>query len=36
MPWQAVAQSDLLAEVFAALERDPRAIIAPPGAPIIP
>jgi aminoglycoside 3-N-acetyltransferase len=35
-PWQAVAQSDLLAEVFAALERDPRAIIAPPGAPIIP
>ena len=35
-PWQAVTQSDLLAEVFAALERDPRAIIAPPGAPIIP
>lgn len=34
--WQAVAQRDLLAEVFAALERDPRAIIAPPGAPIIP
>lgn len=35
-PWQAVAQRDLLAEVFAALERDPRAIIAPPGAPVIP
>ena len=35
-PWQAVAQSDLLAEVFDALERDPRAIIAPPGAPVIP
>lgn len=35
-PWQAVAQSDLLTEVFAALERDPRAIIAPPGAPVIP
>jgi len=35
-PWQAVAQNDLLAEVFAALERDPRAIIAPPGAPVIP
>jgi aminoglycoside 3-N-acetyltransferase len=35
-PWQAVAQSDLLAEVFAALERDPRAIIAPPDAPVIP
>jgi aminoglycoside 3-N-acetyltransferase len=34
--WQAVAQRDLLDEVFAALERDPRAIIAPPGAPIIP
>lgn len=34
--WAAVAQSDLLAEVTAALERDPRAIIAPPGAPIIP
>ena len=34
--WQAVSQSDLLDEVFAALERDPRAIIAPPGAPIIP
>lgn len=34
--WQAVAQKDLLAEVFGALERDPRAIIAPPGAPIIP
>jgi aminoglycoside 3-N-acetyltransferase len=36
MPWQAVSQRDLLAEVVAALERDPRAIIAPPGAPIIP
>jgi aminoglycoside 3-N-acetyltransferase len=36
LPWRAVAQSDLLAEVFAALGRDPRAIIAPPGAPIIP
>ena len=35
-PWQAVAQKDLLAVVFTALERDPRAIIAPPGAPIIP
>jgi aminoglycoside 3-N-acetyltransferase len=35
-PWQAVAQSDLLAEVFGALERNPRAIIARPGAPIIP
>ena len=35
-PWQAVAQKDLLGEVFAALERDPHAIIAPPGAPAIP
>jgi len=35
-PWLAVAQRDLLDEVLAALERDPRAIIAPPGAPIIP
>lgn len=35
-PWLAVSQRDLLHEVFAALERDPRAIIAPPGAPIIP
>ena len=34
--WQAVSQRDLLDEVFAALQRDPRAIIAPPGAPIIP
>jgi aminoglycoside 3-N-acetyltransferase len=34
--WQAVAQRDLLAAVFAELERDPRAIIAPPGAPVIP
>jgi aminoglycoside 3-N-acetyltransferase len=32
-PWLAVAQRDLLDHVFAALERDPRAIIAPPGAP---
>jgi aminoglycoside 3-N-acetyltransferase len=36
LPWQAVAQKDLLDEIFAALERNPRAIIAPPGAPIIP
>jgi aminoglycoside 3-N-acetyltransferase len=35
-PWQAVAQSDLLDEIFAALDRDPRAIIAAPGAPVIP
>jgi aminoglycoside 3-N-acetyltransferase len=35
-PFLAVSQRDLLAEVSAALERDPRAIIAPPGAPIIP
>lgn len=35
-PWMAVAQQDLLDEVSAALRRDPRAIIAPPGAPIIP
>jgi aminoglycoside 3-N-acetyltransferase len=35
-PWLAVAQRDLLDEVIAALERDPRAIIAPPGAPVIP
>jgi aminoglycoside 3-N-acetyltransferase len=35
-PWIAVSQSDLLAEVFGALERDPRAIIAAPDAPIIP
>jgi aminoglycoside 3-N-acetyltransferase len=35
-PFMAVAQRDLLAEVSAALRRDPRAIIAPPGAPIIP
>jgi aminoglycoside 3-N-acetyltransferase len=35
-PWLAIAQRDLLDEVIAALERDPRAIIAPPGAPIIP
>ncbi len=35
-PWAAVSQRDLLAEIFQALERDPRAIIAPPGAPVIP
>jgi len=35
-PWIAVSQRDLLADVTAALERNPRAIIAPPGAPIIP
>jgi aminoglycoside 3-N-acetyltransferase len=34
--WLAVAQADLIAEVCAALERNPRAIIAPPGAPVIP
>jgi aminoglycoside 3-N-acetyltransferase len=34
--WLAVAQADLIAEVCAELERDPRAIIAPPGAPVIP
>jgi aminoglycoside 3-N-acetyltransferase len=35
-PWLAVSQCDLLDQVITALERDPRAIIAPPGAPIIP
>ena len=35
-PFLAVSQRDLLAEVRAALARDPRAIITPPGAPIIP
>jgi aminoglycoside 3-N-acetyltransferase len=35
-PFMAVAQSDLLAEVSGALARDPRAIIAPPSAPVIP
>lgn len=35
-PFLAVAQRDLLDEVRAALARDLRAIIAPPGAPIIP
>jgi aminoglycoside 3-N-acetyltransferase len=35
-PWQAVAQADLLDEVIGGLRRDPRAIIAPPGAPRIP
>jgi aminoglycoside 3-N-acetyltransferase len=34
--WQAVAQAELLDEVIGALRRDPRAIIAPPGAPRIP
>jgi aminoglycoside 3-N-acetyltransferase len=34
--WMAVAQRDLLSEVCAALRRDPRAIIAPAGAPVIP
>jgi aminoglycoside N3'-acetyltransferase len=34
--WKAVSQRDLLAEVSEALRRDPRAIIARPGAPIIP
>lgn len=34
--WKAVAQRDLLAEVMEALRRDPRVIIAPPGAPVIP
>lgn len=36
MPWMAVPQRALLDEVVGALEKDPRAIIAPPGAPIIP
>jgi aminoglycoside 3-N-acetyltransferase len=36
VPFLALAQRDLLAEVEAALVRDPRAIIAAPGAPIIP
>jgi aminoglycoside 3-N-acetyltransferase len=35
-PWMAVAQRDLLGEVSQALRRDPRAIIAPVGAPVIP
>jgi aminoglycoside 3-N-acetyltransferase len=35
-PWLATAQRHLLTEVFAALERDPRAIVAPAGAPVIP
>lgn len=34
--WQAVSQDDLLAEVFSALKRNPRVIVAPAGAPIIP
>jgi aminoglycoside 3-N-acetyltransferase len=36
VPWLAMAQEDLLTEVFKALRADPRAIIAPPGAPVIP
>lgn len=35
-PWLAMTQRDLLDDVFAALERDPRAIIAPPDMPRIP
>lgn len=35
-PWLAMAQTDLLDEVFKTLLEDPRAIIAPPGAPLIP
>jgi len=35
-PWMAVAQRDLLREVSRALNRDPRVIIAPAGAPVIP
>ncbi len=35
-PWMAVAQRDLLRAVCEALEKDPRAIIAPPGATVIP
>jgi aminoglycoside 3-N-acetyltransferase len=35
-PWMAVAQRDLLSEVSQALTRNPRAIIAPAGAPVIP
>ncbi len=35
-PWLAMTQRDLLDEVCGALERDPRAIIAPPGMPKIP
>ncbi|MGO8920313.1 MAG: AAC(3) family N-acetyltransferase [Stellaceae bacterium] len=34
--WTAMAQRDLLREVTEALEENPRAIIAPPGASIIP
>jgi aminoglycoside 3-N-acetyltransferase len=34
--WMAVAQCDLMRIVLAALERDKRSIIAPPGAPVIP
>lgn len=36
VPWLAMAQEDLLTEVLKALRADPRAIIAPPGAPVIP
>lgn len=35
-PWLAVTQDALLSEVFETLRQDPRAIIAPPGAPVIP
>lgn len=35
-PWMAVGQRDLLSEVSRALIRDPRALIAPAGAPVIP
>ena len=35
-PWLAMTQRDLLDEVCGALERDPLAIIAPPGMPKIP
>lgn len=35
-PWLMVPQEALLSEVFATLRHDPRAIIAPPGAPVIP
>ena len=34
--WQAMAQADLMDEVEGALRRDPRAIIAPPGAEVPP
>lgn len=34
-PWMAFAQADLLDEVVVALERNPQAIIAAPGAPVM-